>query len=691
MQIEFDTNGVPCSPCMAPLHSPAERLEILRNRIAEETDPLVTLTHLLHLCRDEHRVLWEQAADPELREATARVLDPIRTLAESRPAEATVNPLMREALAQVLAPANGAAPVMIAHALAQFLDDHYGEFLTASFRRRSPYQPAVGDPIPLGGPDIRAVIDMRPTSPPWRLANRLDETRRVQLAGGWATQFRIVFDYSLFGELAGVVTGDTIIATCHPNRELTEFDLPSDSTQPAFPVRPTHVDDQQAVLDQLIGGALEAGASIVVLPELCVTEPLSHRMQRWVHHDNGLKLMVAGSYHHTEGPPPRRCNTAIAWLRGQPKPLTHDKHSPAQHPILEDIQPQGWPEWRVYVSCEGWHIVIAVCRDLLNPQAVHALTEAGANLVLVPAMSESLTPFTGQIAHLVSSGQALVAVANNPALWADAGGHDRHRPARALFGHPGMGQQTRLVASPDSAPGFATMTVRSALIGWTSLSRGEPPEYTALSQGAAPGRLPQWAQSLAATVSARYPQLLPAPQQTVTLRPAAVLVLLTDGPGGVHVLLSERSSDLGDPPERLTFPGGVCDQRDADPISTALREANEEVGLDPASVQLLGVLPAFTDPELKFLVTPVLVWSGRPEFTAPMNLAEVTSVHQVALQGFAARGRADQSEGQSLSPAAATPPLPRLGHMTGAVIDSLLALLTNDVPEPQLGTRQNRF
>lgn len=262
----FGPGGFPCSPCVASLHSPTERLAALRAAVQQEPDPLVTLTHLLHLCRDEHRVLWEQAANPDIRATVANVLAPLRTVARSHPAAATLDAPVRQLLVEALRPVDGAAPVVIAHALAQFLDGHYGEFFTDSFRRRSPYQPGVGGPVPLGCPDIRAVMDMQPTSPPWRLANRLDETRRVRLAGGWATQFRIVFDYSLFDVLKGVVTADTIIATCHPNRALTEFTLPRDPTQPTYPVRPADLDRQRGHLVRLIGLATEAGASSLCCP-----------------------------------------------------------------------------------------------------------------------------------------------------------------------------------------------------------------------------------------------------------------------------------------------------------------------------------------------------------------------------------------------------------------------------------------
>lgn len=233
----FSPAAFACSPCVASLHSPAERLAALHATVRDEPDPLVTVTPLVHLCRDEHRVLWEQVGNRAVRATVSDTLAPLHTLAESRPTAATVDARTRELLAEALQPVDGAAPVAVAHGLAQFLDERYGDFFTESFRRRSPYRPGVGDPVPLGGPDIRAVMDMQPTSPPWRLANRLDETRRVRLAGGWATQFRIVFDYSLLDTLNGLISADTIMATCHPNRALTEFSLPRDTTQPTYPAR----------------------------------------------------------------------------------------------------------------------------------------------------------------------------------------------------------------------------------------------------------------------------------------------------------------------------------------------------------------------------------------------------------------------------------------------------------------------
>ena len=88
--------------------------------------------------------------------------------------------------------------------------------------------------------------------------------------------------------------------------------------------------------------------------------------------------------------------------------------------MAEGIEPEGWPEVRIYVTADGWHLAIVICRDLLNPQAANALSEAGVNLLLVPAMSETLMTFGGPAAHMVGARQALVVIANNPGAWANS-------------------------------------------------------------------------------------------------------------------------------------------------------------------------------------------------------------------------------------------------------------------------------
>ncbi len=463
-------------PCVAQLNSPADRLAALLTHIAVETEPIVTLTHLLQLCRDEHVILWERFGDPECQDHVAAILLRLGEQLSEMQADSVLDRTMRDLLVKSFNSTTDVPPVVVAHALAQFLDDHYAHTFTRFFRDRSPYQPAVGDPIPLDFPNLRALTPMPFTSPPWRLANRLDQTRRIRLAGDWAVQYRMVFDYSLTDALAGLITADTVIATCHPNRSVTEFSLPRDLRGRAFPIRPIDLARQRNEINRLIGAATDAGADIVVLPELCVTEDLATELQHWVRRPDGPRLLVVGSYHHRhrdEAAPfsHRKRNTALLWARGHDQPFTHDKHSPGDSPIAEDIQPSGWPELHVHVI-DGWHLVIAVCRDLLNPEAVHALTAIGANLVLVPAMSETLLAFGGPGSSLVGNCQAIVAVANNPGEW-PSDSRPSSRPARALFGHPGLVEQTIAVHSPEPGPGVALFTVNSAKITWLPVS--DPP------------------------------------------------------------------------------------------------------------------------------------------------------------------------------------------------------------------------
>jgi len=80
---------------------------------------------------------------------------------------------------------------------------------------------------------------------------------------------------------------------------------------------------------------------------------------------------------------------------------------------------------------------------------------------------------------------------------------------------------------------------------------------------------------------------------TQTLTPAAVLVPLVVRETGLTVLLTQRTAHLRDHAGQISFPGGRREEQDASPAATALREAREEVGLDPVQVEVLGVLPEY--------------------------------------------------------------------------------------------------
>ncbi len=125
------------------------------------------------------------------------------------------------------------------------------------------------------------------------------------------------------------------------------------------------------------------------------------------------------------------------------------------------------------------------------------------------------------------------------------------------------------------------------------------------------------------------------------VRASAVLVLFgvldhvaarTDHPvvaADLDVLLTRRSLTLTHHPGQVSFPGGGIDPGDAGPEAAALREAQEETGLDPTGVRVLGTLPPLPVTASRNLVTPVLGWWDRPSAVAAADPAETVDVFRV--------------------------------------------------------------
>jgi 8-oxo-dGTP pyrophosphatase MutT (NUDIX family) len=144
---------------------------------------------------------------------------------------------------------------------------------------------------------------------------------------------------------------------------------------------------------------------------------------------------------------------------------------------------------------------------------------------------------------------------------------------------------------------------------------------------------PTWLAPLVAAVASPgpVPFLLPPATGRDGLRHAAVLVLFGSGPNGPDVLLLQRSADMRSHAGQPAFPGGRIDPTDADLVSAALREAEEETGLDPAGVEVLGSLPELWIPPSQNLVTPVVAWWRAPSEVHPVDPAEVEAVARVPI------------------------------------------------------------
>ncbi|MFE3472170.1 MULTISPECIES: CoA pyrophosphatase [unclassified Streptomyces] len=148
--------------------------------------------------------------------------------------------------------------------------------------------------------------------------------------------------------------------------------------------------------------------------------------------------------------------------------------------------------------------------------------------------------------------------------------------------------------------------------------------------------LPAWLDPVAEAARSVRPHQLSRflPPESGAGRQSAVLVLFGEGARGPELLLMERSGTLRSHAGQPSFPGGALDPEDGDqattgPLRAALREAEEETGLDPRGVQLFGVLPRLYIPVSSFVVTPVLGWWRAPSPVGVVDPAETARVFTV--------------------------------------------------------------
>jgi 8-oxo-dGTP pyrophosphatase MutT (NUDIX family) len=126
-------------------------------------------------------------------------------------------------------------------------------------------------------------------------------------------------------------------------------------------------------------------------------------------------------------------------------------------------------------------------------------------------------------------------------------------------------------------------------------------------------------------------------QHNSPLKSAAVLIALVNDSdemniSGLQVLLTKRASHLKHHPSQISFPGGKVEPTDRNLIHTALREAQEEIGLSPAAVTIIGQLPNY-EIISGYQVTPIVAVIESPQYYQK-DANEVDEIFQVPLQHF---------------------------------------------------------
>lgn len=122
------------------------------------------------------------------------------------------------------------------------------------------------------------------------------------------------------------------------------------------------------------------------------------------------------------------------------------------------------------------------------------------------------------------------------------------------------------------------------------------------------------------------PEARPKP---VILKPAGVLLPIIERASGLQLILTKRSATIKNHPGQIAFPGGRVDPEDVTHVSAALREADEEIGLQPSLVEVLGELPTH-ETVSNYTMHPVVGWVTQ-DFTPRLEEAEVSEIFEVPL------------------------------------------------------------
>ncbi|KAG4971413.1 hypothetical protein JHK85_037834 [Glycine max] len=117
-------------------------------------------------------------------------------------------------------------------------------------------------------------------------------------------------------------------------------------------------------------------------------------------------------------------------------------------------------------------------------------------------------------------------------------------------------------------------------------------------------------------------------------RAAVLICVFEGGDGNLRVFLTQRASSLSTHSGEVSLPGGKREEGDADDVQTALREAKEEIGLDPSLVSVLTLLPPFHTKYGVTIIPVVGVLSDKDAFSPILNSTEVEAIFDVPLEMF---------------------------------------------------------
>ncbi len=230
----------------------------------------------------------------------------------------------------------------------------------------------------------------------------------------------------------------------------------SELTEAPGPIGPTDAETQRSRIAGQLRRAVDAGVSVVVLPELSVNKDIVEWLATEWAEAVDRPILFAGSAHVNDGE--RRVNRTTVLLPGVGDAWHHDKAVPfVDRDGNREFIDRGEP--CITLGC-GHQVRVAtlICKDALDADMYRLVADLGVHLLAVPAMSDRLGDFAAAAGELVAQAQGATVVANNPRLW--SGDDVEH----GLLGQPVRDAELRIrKRSSEGAPDLAIARLGS---GW---------------------------------------------------------------------------------------------------------------------------------------------------------------------------------------------------------------------------------
>jgi hypothetical protein len=238
-----------------------------------------------------------------------------------------------------------------------------------------------------------------------------------------ADMLPVEFDFTLWRALHQLGLQLDTVAAATVNETLDELGL-ADPKRVAFPV--TAADpalQEQRVLEQL-DRAIEAGAHVVVFPELSTSAGIATRIEARLAEDEDQRLVICGSCHEPDPQTSDPSNDSVGLVSGLRARMRHRKIAEfgdlyprnPDHRRREGIVPPDPPLLRIYVANQ-FRFALTICKDFLTIPVTRTLDRVGANVLLVPALSRTTQPFKARAEAHIADAQAVSVVANGPRTW----------------------------------------------------------------------------------------------------------------------------------------------------------------------------------------------------------------------------------------------------------------------------------